>query len=284
VKQFIPVILLLSIIQTSGWAQCSDAGVCIIGSRHSSSGHRIRVAYAYAQGDKRDGLNYHSVGMDAEIRLTENTDLVIQLPYTRTDGPLGSTSGLGDIIVLANQELATTPGGRLRIQVGGKFPTGESNAGSLPQAYQPGLGTTDLVLGFSYEEDSWLFAAGFQRSRGRSDNAVNRLKRGDDVFARTGYRITVSGIALGAELLAVKRLDESSVLDPAVPVSGGVESFIFLDGSDQFQMNLLTTASLPISGEFSLTAMGAFALLKRDINIDGLTRGLTISLGMGYSP
>jgi hypothetical protein len=281
----IPVLIFLcGILRTAAPAQCSDAGVCIIGSAHSESAHRIGIAYAYGQGDKRDGINYHSTLFDAEVRLTEGTDLLIQLPYTRTDGPLGSTNGIGDLTLLANQNLLTTQAGRLRFQVGAKCPTGESNAGNLPQSYQPGLGTTDLLLGISYETEPWLFATGYQRSRGRSDNAVTRLKRGDDLFARTGYRLSFPEFTLGAELLAIQRLDVSSVLDPSPPVTGGGELFVSIPGSDQFQMNLLTTASLPISPAFSISATGAFALLKREINVDGLTRGLTLSLGMKFSP
>jgi len=287
VKHFLTIIILNGILSHSLTAQCSDAGVCVIGSAHPTAGHTVGASYSYGKGDKRDGTSFHSFTLDAELRLFDGTDLVVKMPYTRVTGPLGSVSGAGDLTVLVNHLLLNTGGGRLTIQAGGKFPTGVSNAEGLPQSYQPGLGTTDLLLGTSFVSGPVIVAAGYQLSRGRSDNAVTRLKRGDDLFGRCGVRGPVGKFTLGAELLAIGRLDKSSILSFPAPSSGSGgagETFVSVPGSDQFQMNLLTTASLPLDGGVSLTAEGAFALLKREVNVDGLTRGLTLSAGISYSP
>jgi len=284
-KKYLAIVMLSGVFHSSGSAQWSDAGIGVIGAGHPDSGHRFGAAYVYGQGDKRDGITYHSLALDAEIRIGGGTDLIARIPFTHVRGPLGSVDGAGDLTLLLIGDLPVWEGGRLRLQVGGKFATGVSVSGSLPQSYQPGLGTTDLLLGSSLESGPWLVAVGYQLSRGRSDNPVTRLKRGDDLFSRLGYRTTLTGFGLGAELLAIKRLTESSILDVAVPASTpGTETFRSLPGSDQFQLNLLTSASLPLTGAVTATATGAFALLNREINIDGLTRGLTISMGLRYSP
>ena len=167
--------------------------------------------------------------------------------------------------------------GQLNVQVGGKLATGEVNAGNLPQAYQSGIGTNDLLLGLSYSYDSWNAALGYQYSRGRSDNRSTRLKRGDDLLMRLGYNAPIASMTAGVEVLAIKRLEESSVF--AFTTQSG-DAFISIPKSDQFQINLLGRFSFPLEEGVSLRSLIAFPILKRDINVDGLTRALTLSIGL----
>jgi hypothetical protein len=261
-------------------AQCSDAGVCSIGSRHALLRHQVSARYVFGSSGKTDDLTIHTIQVEGTIQFLRDSRLSILLPWSRTNGPLGYASGIGDLAILWNQTVWGEAGNQLGVQIGGKFATGTTNAGNLPQAYQPGLGTNDLLLGITYETDPWLFALAYQLSRGRSDNAVTRLNRGDDVLARIGYTTHIEDLIVGLEVLAIKRLQESSVLDPAVP---GGNSFIAVSGSDQFQVNLLSTASLPLSDTFSLQGRAAVPLRSRSVNVDGLKRSLTLAIGVQYS-
>jgi len=259
--------------------QCSDAGVCSVGSGNAVSGHHIGASYVLGKSGKTDDLTIHSIHLEGGIQLSPDSRLTILLPWSQTHGPSGTASGIGDLTILWNQAVWGDNGNTINAQVGGKFATGEVNSGDLPQAYQPGLGTNDLLLGLTFEANPWLFAAGYQVSRGRSSNQITRLKRGDDALARMGYTAEVNDLTVGLELLLIKRLHTSSVLDTSV--AGG--SFIDVSGSDQFQANILSSVSMPLSESFSLRGLVAVPLRSRDINIDGLTRSFTVGLGLKYS-
>jgi hypothetical protein len=95
-----------------------------------------------------------------------------------------------------------------------------------------------------------------------------------------GYRTHIDDIGLGLEVLAIKRLSESTVQDPG---RLGEEIFITVPDSDQLQVNIVGTASIPLSDDFSFTFLAGMPLLTRDVNIDGLKRALTVSAGLGMT-
>jgi len=261
------------------FAQCSDAGVCIIGSKELTHEHQINLSYILGKSGKEDDLTFNTVQLEANIQLLNNSKLSLLLPWSHISGPLGNASGPGDFILLWNQTVLLNGSSMLNIQAGGKFASGSSNEKNLPQAYQPGLGTNDLLLGISYETDPWLFAIGYQLSRGRSDNALTKLKRGDDFFARIGYKIQADIFKLGLEILSIKRLQESSVLDSASLID---EAYITIPGSDQFQINILGRIYLPVHNNYGIQSIIAIPLLKRDINVDGLKRSFSFSIGAQF--
>lgn len=280
-KRIIPAIAaVLTLCPNVLYAQCSDAGVCVVGSRHALIGHRVSAGYVFGKSGKTDDLTIHSFQVEGDIQLFHDSRLTVRLPWSRTSGPLGNTSGIGDATLLWNQTVWEMDANQVNVQIGGKFATGNVNSANLPQAYQPGLGTNDFLIGASYATESWLFALGYQLSRGRSSNSVTRLKRGDDLLARIGYDLHVDDLILGLEILAIKRLQESSVLNPAIV---GGSSFIAVSGSDQFQANLLAKVSMPCSESFSLRSLAAVPLLSRSVNVDGLTRSITLSVSIQYS-
>ena len=262
------------------FAQCSDAGICVIGSHGQEVHHQVAARYVFGKSGNEDGLTFHSVEVEGRFEVFSGSQIAAVLPWSRIDGPLGNASGLGDLKILWDQNLSRDADYELSAQVGAKLATGISNAASLPQSYQPGLGTNDLLLGMSYKIQQWRFAVGYQLSRGRSDNALTRLRRGDDLLVRTGYERNFEKLAVGLEALAIKRLHRSSVLDTSATGGG---AFIDVPGSDQFQVNLLATAMLPLSDAFSVRAYVAFPLRNRDVNVDGLTRSISLSLGLQTS-
>lgn len=258
-------------------AQCSDAGACVIGSAPAESRHQVSLRYVFGSSGGDDPLTFHTIQLDGVLDLIEGGALILRLPYRIIDGPLGSTSGIGDLTLLWRQQLWSDHGNTLSLQAGGKVGTGPVNEEGLPQAYQPGLGTNDIIVGLSYETAPWIFAAGYQLSTGRSDNEVDRLARGDDLFARAGYRTFVDDVNLGLEVIAIKRLAEDNVRHPVVDDG---EFFIDVPDSDQLQVNVMGTSSYEIDDRISLLGQVAVPLLQRDVNIDGLKRSLTLSVGV----
>ena len=273
VRLFIPLV----VFSYTSYSQCSDAGVCSIGSHQPAAHHQVGIGYTYGKSSAVDDLTFHAVALEGNFHLQQDTRLAVTLPWSRQSGPLGSASGLGDLILVLDHVILRSMPGQLNVQLGGKFATGAVNGGNLPQSYQSGLGTNDLLLGLSGSYDSWNAALGYQYSRGRSGNQQSRLKRGDDLLVRLGYNTSLTPVDAGFEILAVKRLEESSV---AGFTTQSGDAFISIPKSDQFQINLLGRFSFPLEEGVSLRSLIAFPILKRDINVDGLTRALTLSIGL----
>lgn len=254
--------------------QCSDAGACSIGGMDHGVTHMAGVRYAFGTSGKADDLTFHTVEVEASLALFADSRLSATLPWVRGSGPAGSVSGIGDLTILWHQPVLEAGAGRLSVQAGMKLASGRSNSGGLPQAYQPGLGTHDVLMGAAFETGPWTFAAGYQFSRGRSDNSVTRLRRGDDVMLRAGWQTPLGDVAAGLDVIAIKRLHLSSVLVP------GTATFTDVPGSDQFQVNIVPAVSYPLTGGITLRAAAAVPLMKREVNVDGLTRSLTLQAGV----
>ena len=257
-------------------AQCSDAGVCAIGKRSVSLRHQVGISYNFGKSGKADGLTFHSLNLESSVQVFENANIFLSLPWSRQSGPLGSTSGIGDLSVLWSQYAWRSGEAQLSVELGGKLATADVNLGGLPQAYQPGLGTNDLIVGASFVEESWNGAVGYQLSRGRSENTLTRLRRGDDVFLRAGYSGDWEDALYTLELLAIKRLRTSSVADASSPGN----TFMSVPESDQFQVNILGKVFLPVDESVNLRIITAVPLMQRKVNVDGLTRSLTLSAGL----
>lgn len=273
--------LFLVILTQQLSAQCSDAGACSIGGHiMDENRHSVSLSYGFGSSGGDDELTFHTVQIDGRFQVLDGSNVLIALPYNSVDGPLGSASGIGDLTVLLMQKIWEGDDAMLSLQAGAKLGTGTVNEGGLPQAYQSGLGTNDILLGFSYETAPWNFAAGYQVTNGRSENRIDRLERGDDLFARAGYRTSFSDIGAGLEILVIKRLSESTVQDPDRP---GENVFITLPDSDQLQVNIVATSSIPVSDDLTLNLLAGMPLLARDVNVDGLKRALTLSAGMAFA-
>jgi hypothetical protein len=213
------------------------------------------------------------------VEITEGGSLSISIPLNSQSGPLGSVPGIGDLTVVWNQTLSSSQSWVFAIQAGAKIALADVNAENLPQAYQSGLGTNDVLLGLQAQVSDWNFAVAYQLSSGRSENAATRLKRGDDLLLRGGYAVMVSDVRLAGEVLAIKRLQASNVIISAGPP----ETFGDVPNSDQAQINLVARGSYPVSETLEAGILVALPMLKRDVNVDGLTRSLSLSAGLTIS-
>ncbi len=257
-------------------AQCSDAGACSVKLHSVSTGVQLHTAIEYGNGGKTDGLDFLSLKLSGGYELSEKSAISVSVPFSRVSGPLGSTSGIGDAIVLWDQTMTDDAENEIHLQAGAKLATGSSDANGLSQQYQTGLGTNDLILGALYRAQEWRIGIAYQFSQGRSQNTITRLRRGDDIVGQIRYAVESEAITATFSCLAVKRLSLSSVRD----TSSIPESFVDIAGSDQFQVNILAEALLPLQQNISLELIAAMPLLKREVNVDGLKRAFTISAGI----
>lgn len=281
---------ILFLISGYSFAQCSDAGICVIGKkqidvkRKNTSTVGFSYTYGYSGKDNtlaagETDITFNTLKLETELEPFKSSFISASIPYTFISGPLGSAKGVGDLIVLWSKSFQLTGMSFLTVQAGGKLATGNVNAGdSLPQSYQPGLGTNDLLVGVMYSYENFFAAGAYQKPFGRSNNKVTRLKRGDDVFVRLGYTYSFEKFNVKGEVLVIKRIQESSIINSI----GTQENFIEVDGSNPLQINLQAAVTYYASNQVALNGSAALAMLKRDSNLDGLKRNFTATAGVNY--
>jgi len=287
------VLIVLAIIAFCGdyaAAQCSDAGICVIGKKQidvkRKSTSSVGFSYIFGSSGKDNtlasgetDLTFNTLKLEAELEIFKSSFVSAGIPYSFISGPRGSAKGIGDLVVLWSKSFQLTGMSFLTVQAGGKLATGNVNAGdSLPQSYQPGLGTNDLLVGVMYSYENFFAAGAYQKPFGRSNNKVTRLKRGDDVFVRLGYMQPFERFNVKGEVLVIKRIQESSIINPI----GTQENFIDIDGSNPLQVNLQAAVTYFASNQIALNGSAALALLRRDSNLDGLKRNFTAMAGVSY--
>ncbi|MBI3132479.1 MAG: hypothetical protein HYZ13_14275 [Acidobacteria bacterium] len=257
------------------FAQCSDAGVCALERATPTSGHRISLVGQYGRSGSPDDLTFQSLRLEGQFRLGPRTSVTAVLPFGRVSGPYGSTSGLGDAILVVEQSLAEGSWGRLSGQLGARFATGEDDAAALPQRYQLGLGSTDPLVGLRLDAPSWELGLGYQKAGARSANGQEPLKRGDDLLFHLGARGSLGQVGGSLKAVAIQRLGRSDLREP----DGSIRT---LPDSDRLQVNLVGGLSLPLDRGWSLETRLALPLFKRPDNTDGLKRALSVELGATY--
>ncbi|MFZ1290264.1 MAG: hypothetical protein WAR79_09240 [Melioribacteraceae bacterium] len=278
---FVGLVILSIASMRNSYAQCSDAGVCQIGFEHeeSNKNYNVGVSYSFGSSGKDDDVKFHSAKLNFFYQPFRNTKLTVILPYNMQSGPLGVVSGIGDLILSFTQNIFSDRIQTAAFIVGGKIATGDDNQKNLPQIYQSGLGTNDLLLGLSYTNRNVMLGLGYQVAGSRNDNSITRLERGNDFIARGNYTFEFDEFNISPQLLLIKRIGESSILDLTV----AEQKFIKIEDSDQLQINFLVNADYEIKKDIIITAEIAFPFLKREINVDGLTRAFSVGVGINYS-
>jgi hypothetical protein len=271
---FVPLISILPFSEASG--QCSDGGICSIGAPGDDAAPFIFEGSFDVGRSSDDDLIFLDLSLGFSARLFESVRLRTSLPFRRIDGPSGTVSGVGDLLTIVSIPIFSDDTFSGRIDAGVRIPSGAVNVDALPQAYQPGLGTTDLLFGVSVVSGKFNGSLGYQLSPGTSDNVVNQLRRGNDASLRVGYTITEDLPRVSAELLFIRKLTKIY----AVPTSAPGTLPIDIPDSDRLQANLIGTVTHALTEEVSLIVQAAFALLARPVNLDGLKRNFSLSVGV----
>lgn len=265
-------------------AQCSDGGVCSVGGHSMEKGDNnlfnISTSYKFGSSGKEDDVKYHSFQLGATYNVLQQTSLQLLIPYNIQSGLLGDVNGIGDLIISVNQNLLSDENNSLIVSLGAKLGTGDDNKNSLPMAYQSGLGSNDVLIALNYSYNNIGFGVGYQLAGARNNNFI-KLKRGDDLLFRASYNITFDQFIIMPQLLYIKRLAKSSIVNLMSMAS--LETYIDVENSDQTQVNLLTTFQYQINNNYTLAADFALPFIKREVNVDGLTRSFSASVGISFN-
>ena len=280
-KLFLFAFLASFLFSNSLTGQCSDAGVCAIGYTPVKTEKNISfdVLYRYGYSGKDDKINYKSFELKSAIKVFDKTSFLISLPFYRYHtGPSGTATGIGDLMAYLNQDFGNFYNSNLSVLLGMRLATGNSNENpQLPQSYQPGLGTNDVIFGLKFSGVSYSFSTGYQYvEKTFTKNELTPIRRGDDLYFQFAYLFRLDDLSLKGDIQMIKRLDKTDLRNPDGTVTE-------LEKTDQMQINIGAEAYYDLSGTHSLIAGFAFPILKRETNIDGLTRVFTFWAGWRVS-
>jgi hypothetical protein len=276
-------LITISIYTFENYAQCSDAGVCQIGGHttESESERPLSFSFAYKFGysGKDDDVKFHTFQLNGSYNFLSDMSVQVAVPYNIQSGPRGEVSGIGDLILSLNHKILLDKNSFLDVSAGAKLATGDDNKDNLPlpQVYQSGLGTNDFLFALNYTYDKISVGAGYQLAGGRNNN-IFRLERGDDLLLRAAYQLSFDEISITPQLLFIKRLSKSTIAD----FNTVTERFVEVDKSDQTQLNLLTHIQYQVAEGYSFFADFAVPFIKREVNVDGLTRAFSASFGVRF--
>lgn len=276
-------ILAVNFYLSESFAQCSDAGICQIGGHSMEDEDEILFSisgfYKYGYSGKEDDVQFNSLQLNVNYNLFSNNSIQLLVPYNFQSGPASDVNGIGDLILSLKQNLLTDENSSLDASVGIKMATGDDNKDNLPQVYQSGLGMNDVLFALNYTYNKLSIGAGYQLSGARNNN-ITRLEKGDDLLLRASYNLSFDQLSITPQFLFIQRLAKSSLLDTA---STDEEKFVEVDNSDQAQLNFLTVLEYKIDENISLVGDFAIPFIKREVNVDGLTRTFSASVGVSFS-
>lgn len=255
--------------------QCADAGICRLNHAPEQAGWGLGISLQSGASGQPDALQFKSVLLEAQAPLWSGGSLAVTVPFHRISGPLGRVSGLGDTVFVLDQRLLEGPSWMFSGQLGARLATGRSDGeAQLPQAYQAGLGPSDLLAGLRFSRNDWAFGLGYQKAGGRSEHPTTRLQRGDDALGWIQWRLSKGAVTTTLKGLAIQRLQVSSMLD------GG--TYKDVPDSKRLQVNVSAQVAWRFKSGTELFGDVALPLRKRTQNIDGLKRANTFALGLRW--
>ena len=291
--------MLLVIPASKARAQgCSDAGFCTIGAMQASANaankeNRNSIALSYGLG----GGEVDAFIMTPQLELTKsvgkNGSLEARLPFYMASGSIGSSSGIGDLIVNYTHSLGSSKLLSFKGTIGARIGLGNANAIDkgllLPMPYQGNLGSTDLVLGVSaawknkvsasvayqqpllqYNENGYLPGAFANTDATYDDYPPSRmLNRRPDVLLRVDYHFRIKKLGFSAGPLLIYHLGE----DEVTLLNGTVARVI---GSDGLTLNA-TASAFYSTAKWKADIAAGTPFIVRDVRPDGLTRAWVVT-------
>lgn len=263
------------------YAQCSDAGVCILGERHKKTQKELTASslsfqYSIGFSGNPEEMVFHTFKFGGDYALSNNFSLSAVLPVysiVYKDGASLSKNGIGDAIVIGNYSIPTAKNQSLAIQGGFKLNT--SSIDKEKFGYINGQGTNDIIIGADFNYSFFSLSGGFQVPLTNYENNGFKFKRGADFMIKGGFQRKAEDFKLRFELLGIKRLTKSEI--------DNNNTITVIEKSDFFQLNILGGISYNISNDILIDLGVALPMIKREENSDGTKRVFTANIGIRYS-
>lgn len=275
---------LMFLFAGSVYSQCSDAGICIIGSEHNKSGSQkssVNFEYSYGQSGNEtyDEYEYtvHGFKLGGNFVFSKTFSLTAVLPFMSVvynSSHLLSRNGIADATVLANYNI---PAGKLKnFTLMGGLKLATSGLEHDKFGHFNAQGSNDIILGADFNYSFLNLSAGFQIPFSNFEDDGITFKRGPDFMFRAGYLRKADALLIKFEVLGIKRLVKSEY-------SGKNLQSSEIKDSDFFQLNILGGLMYNFSRDLSGGINLFLPMLKRDENSDGTKRSFTIAAKFSYA-
>lgn len=286
---------------------CSDAGFCTAGALKGQNAdnenkdyHVYAVSLALGIGNGERKTTILTPQLEYVRNFSKRSLLEIKLPYYIASGNAGSGNGLSDPILTYVNTFIEKRNVRVSLSTGLRIGIGKTNISNsqghaLPMPYQPGLGTTDIILGLRTDYKQFLsFAAGYQQAvlqynhneylsdqyPAESDDyksyADSRMlqRKGDLLFRASGH-YNVKKFRLSAGPLLIYHLGEDKATD--------INDRTFnIKGSSGITLNVTAGLQYVMKNIIFDCSLGA-PLITRDVRPDGLTRSWVVVPKISYT-
>ncbi|HOY42438.1 MAG TPA: hypothetical protein PLX60_11265 [Chitinophagales bacterium] len=312
------IILLLAMVSSFAYAYaqgCSDAGFCTLGSLKSNFDfdnkdssiieekelkNTIGVGFSYGLGE--DFNNNFNPFLVYNRKLSKHVDLNAKLTSAFIQGKIANVNYLSDIYIATNTTITIKdkkPKLKQRLNVIGgiKIPFSianfKKNGIALPLAYQPSLGTFDIIAGVNYIVRGFEINGAFQIpvaqinknsyfkeystfsfNDGKSTFAsTNLFKRKPDFLFRFAYIFHTKNYKwlFKPNLLNIVHLGKDTYVD----IYGKKQK---IDGSEGYTLNAALNITYLINKHHNLELSAGTPLVVRKVRPDGLTRKVAIAL------
>jgi len=275
---------LMFLLAGSVYSQCSDAGICIIGSDHNKSGsQRSSFSFEYSLGrsgnETYDEYEYtvHEFKLGGNFVFSKTFSLSAVLPFMSvvySSDYILSRNGIADATVMANYHI---PAGKLKnftLMGGLKLAT----SGLEPDkfSYFNAMGSNDIIIGADFNYSFLNMSAGFQVPVTNYEDDGVKFKRGPDFMFRAGYLRKADNLLVRFEVLGIKRLVKSEYSSSNLQASE-------IKDSDFFQLNLMGGLMYNFSRDLSGGLNVFLPMLKREDNSDGTKRSFTVAAKFSYA-
>lgn len=267
------VILLFTSV--SSYSQCSDAGVCKVGSHNMSdktvkdgNNSVIGLRYGYGHSGSPEKIDYNGIELYGNILTSKNYAVSFSLPFLVQN----KIAGLGDGMVTGSYFYSFSNTSNLEFTGGLKFASSKVGKNF---SYLNGYGTNDLLVGVNYSGAFYSFGAAGQIPVNSYTDENLEFKRGPDLLIKAGYFRTLNKVKINLDILLIKRLKESEIKFNNLPST-------IISKSNFMQLNIMGGVAFNLSKNINMDVSAGVPVLKRDENSDGTKRALSFRLGLGY--
>lgn len=201
---------------------------------------RIHAAPSFASGDQANYLNFQFRG---DFRVADNFILFLNLPIRHiASANVPAHTAFSDPMLAVGYELPSNLKANFTVNIGILLASQNANrlnrGMAVPMSQQSSFGSTDLLLGFTFEHEGLLLGLSFQQPLMESGNrfggdeaagipSSNYLRRGADLALRMRQTLKVSPkLGVFINLMPIIRLSDDQYLNDAferviVPQSKG---------------------------------------------------------------
>ncbi len=288
-------LLALFISNSSLFAQgCSDAGICTLDGigpavKEGDRPSKNELKFGLSLGAADENVQAFTGILDYQRSFDDSWSANIKIGAANHKSKEVSVSGLSDALFSLQYAINSS----FRLMAGVKLPLNraneKNNGTALPMVYQTSLGTTDMLLGVSYQLSRLQLSLAYQQALDQNENSyygsINvppapdeyRYKRKADLVIRLSYPFNLKNQwTLVPGILPIYHLDNDEYT-----IAGQANS-ISIQGSEGLTLNATLLLSYAINKKSDIQLLAGAPLIVRDERPDGLTRSMVAGLQYAY--